>query len=94
MRFNVSHAEGQEEFYMSEPKKTGRKLESDAGARVTVSGRVHPKLAEGLTAFVEHYNSVHGLRTDRTAHLEKALAMYLRSVGWEIEGLPPHLGGQ
>jgi hypothetical protein len=50
-----------------------------------IFARLTEEVATGLTAFVEHYNASNRLRTEKSAHIEKAVIEYLERNGfWPV----------
>ncbi len=67
---------------MEKKPRRGRKPtnpETPPGSRskMPVTARVDPPLAERFDGFVAAYKLKHRLRTDRSAHIEKAMLEYL-----------------
>jgi hypothetical protein len=86
--------------HMSDERKTGKRKgrppkdpTTPTGGRsnVHIGGRIHPKVCDAFSIYIQDFNREHNLKTEKSAHFEKAIAMYLHAMGREIEGLPPHL---
>ena len=66
------------------------------GGRSTdfIGGRIAPSINKALIEYIAEFNKTHGIVSEKSSHLEKAIVLYLRAMGVELKDLPPHLAAK